>query len=296
MQSVVEKQAFKVSGYVGLFLHFIIAAVCVATILWLKPIADQDQRPPVLPILVLIGAFFLFLLWIRGYFTVEPNSSKTLIFFGAYVGTVRESGFYWTNPFTIRKRVSLRVRNFVSEQLKVNDEGGNPIEIAAVVVWRVTDVSRALFDVDDYAEFVEIQTETALRGLASRYPYDSHDDQEMSLRGSQQKVAETLKEQLEERLQVAGVDIIESRISHLAYAPEIAQAMLRRQQAQAIIAARAQIVEGAVGMVKMALQQLSSEGIVELDEERKATMVNNLLVVLTSEQQSQPVLNAGTLY
>ena len=296
MKSVVEKPGFKVSGFIALVTHAVFLAGIVGTIVKLAQYADTRANPPALLIVALIGSLLMFIVWIRGYFTVEPNSSKTLIFFGAYAGTVRDSGFWWTNPFTLRRRVSLRVRNFVSEQLKVNDLGGNPIEIAAVVVWRVTDVSRALFDVDDYDQFVEIQTETALRSLASRFPYDTHEHDEMSLRGSQEEVSASLKEQLEERLQVAGVDIVDSRISHLAYAPEIAQAMLRRQQAQAIIAARSQIVEGAVGMVKMALKHLSDDNIVELDEERKATMVNNLLVVLTSEQPSQPVLNAGSLY
>ena len=293
MKKITETAGFKVSGYFGLGLHAFIAAGAIAMIVLLE---KSGSQPPIPMIVGLILLLIVFAILFRGYFTVEPNSSKTLVLFGKYVGTVREDGFWFTNPFTIRKRVSLRVRNFVSEKLKVNDEGGNPIEIAAVVVWRVTDAARALFDADDYVEFVEIQTETALRALASRYPYDSTDEGETSLRGSQKEVADSLKDQLEERLQIAGVQIVESRISHLAYAPEIAQAMLRRQQAQAIIAARSQIVEGAVGMVKMALEHLSAEGIVELDEERKATMVNNLLVVLTSEQESQPVLNAGSLY
>ena len=294
MNRVTEQKGFKVSGYVGLVLHAILGGGAIALIVLLEK--NQSPEPPIPVVVALIFILIAFSILFRGYFTVEPNSSKTLVLFGKYVGTVREDGFWFTNPFTIRKRVSLRVRNFVSEKLKVNDEGGNPIEIAAVVVWRVTDAARALFDADDYVEFVEIQTETALRALASRYPYDSPTDGATSLRGSQKEVADSLKLQLEERLEIAGVEIVESRISHLAYAPEIAQAMLRRQQAQAIIAARSQIVEGAVGMVKMALEQLSAEDIVELDEERKATMVNNLLVVLTSEQESQPVLNAGSLY
>jgi len=295
MQTAVERPGRKITGFLVLLLEFGILAGIIATIISMAQVAP-GQTPTVPSIVLLVGLGLSFFLLMPGFFTVEPNSSKTLVFFGAYVGTVRDSGFWWTNPFCARKRVSLRVRNFNSEQLKVNDQGGNPIEIAAVVVWRVTDAAKALFDVDDYEQFVEIQTETALRGLASRYHYDSHEDDETSLRGSQQLVASTLKAQVEERLVRAGVEIVEARLSHLAYAPEIAQAMLRRQQAHAIIAARAQIVEGAVGMVKMALAKLADEKIVELDEEKKATMVNNLLVVLTSEQETTPVLNAGSIY
>ncbi len=295
MPSVKERAGFRVTGFLVLPLQLGVLAGAIAIAVSLADI-PTGQSPTIFSIVALVALAITFFLMIPGYFTVEPNASKTLIFFGAYVGTIRHSGFWWTNPFTLRKRVSLRVRNFNSERLKVNDQGGNPIEIAAVVVWRVTDAAKALFDVDDYVEFVAIQTETALRGLASRYHYDSHEDDELSLRGSQQLVANTLKEQVEERLERAGVEIVEARLSHLAYAPEIAQAMLRRQQAQAIIAARSQIVEGAVGMVKMALKQLSDENIVQLDEDKKATMVNNLLVVLTSEQESQPIINAGSIY
>lgn len=231
-----------------------------------------------------------------GFVMVQPNEARVLIFFGRYSGSVREAGFFWVNPFTIRKRVSLRVRNFNSEKLKVNDASGNPIIIGAVVVWKVVDSAKALFDVDNYEEFVAIQSETAIRSLASRYPYDSHDDDVPSLRGIPGEVADTLRREVQERLQVAGVEVIEARISHLAYAPEIAQAMLRRQQAEAIIAARKKIVEGAVGMVEAALSYIEGQDLVRLDEERKAAMVNNLLVALVAEGDAQPVINTGTLY
>jgi hypothetical protein len=219
-----------------------------------------------------------------------------LVLFGKYIGSIRDDGFWWANPFTIKRHVSLRIHNFNSEKLKVNDLHGNPIEIAAVVVYRVVDSARALFDVESYVQFVAIQSETAIRALASEYPYDAQDEDRPSLRGNPHEVVENLKQQLQKRLEVAGVEIIESRLSHLAYAQEIAQAMLRRQQAQAIIAARQKIVEGAVGMVDQALRMLSEQKIVKLDEEKKATMVNNLLVALVSESQAQPIINTGTLY
>jgi len=218
-----------------------------------------------------------------------------LVFFGKYVGTIRESGFWGVNPFTEKRKVSLRIHNFNSDKIKVNDLHGNPIEIAAVIVWKVVDSARAVFDVQNYEGFIAIQSETAIRGLSSEYAYDSSDETE-SLRGNQQEISENMKKQLQQRLQIAGVEVIESRITHLAYAPEIAQAMLRRQQATAVVAARAKIVEGAVGMVDMALKALSEQHIVTLDEDKKATMVNNLLVALVSETQAQPVINTGTLY
>jgi regulator of protease activity HflC (stomatin/prohibitin superfamily) len=230
-----------------------------------------------------------------GFMIVQPNESRVLILFGKYTGTVKDSGFWWVNPFTVKKHVTLRIRNFNSERLKVNDLHGNPIEIATVIVWRVVDSARAIFDVQNYEQFVAIQSETAIRSMASEYPYDV-DDEKPSLRGTPLEIAENLKNTLQTRLEVAGVEIIESRISHLAYAQEIAQAMLRRQQAQAVIAARAKIVEGAVGMVQMALKALSEQNIVNLDEDKKATMVNNLMVALVSETSTQPVINTGTLY
>lgn len=243
-----------------------------------------------LPVLALLGLISF------GFFIVQPNQATNLTLFGRYVGTERRNGLYWTNPLTVRKSVSLRIRNFNSERLKVNDAAGSPIEIAAVIVWRVVDSARAVFDVEDYAEFVAIQSETALRHLASQYPYDEYDGAGMSLRGNADEVAEALGLELANRLRHAGVEVLEARLSHLAYSPEIAGAMLQRQQASAIIAARAQIVQGAVGMVQMALKELSEQDIVQLDEERKAQMVSNLLVVLTSERGTQPVVNASSLY
>ncbi|MCX8010890.1 MAG: SPFH domain-containing protein, partial [Ignavibacteria bacterium] len=221
---------------------------------------------------------------------------RVLILFGKYNGTVRDDGYWYVNPFTVKKKVSLRIHNFNSEKIKVNDLHGNPIEIAAVIVWRVIDSARAIFDVQNYEQFVAIQSETAIRGLATEYAYDASDEDKISLRGNPQEISEQLKKQVQSRLEVAGVEVIESRISYLAYAPEIAQAMLRRQQALAVVAARQKIVEGAVGMVEMALNALSQHNIVELDNEKKATMVNNLMVALVSEVQAQPVINAGTLY
>jgi len=231
-----------------------------------------------------------------GFFTVGPNEGQVLQLFGAYRGTAREQGLRWANPFYTKKRISLRVRNFESGKLKVNDTDGNPIEIAAVVVWRVVDTAEAVFEVDEYEHYVKVQSEAAVRNLATRYPYDAHEDGHMSLRGNTNDVALDLKREIQDRLSKAGVEVIESRISHLAYAPEIAAAMLRRQQAGAIIAARQKIVEGAVGMVEMALEMLSRSSQVRLDEERKAAMVSNLLVILCGDRDAHPVVNAGTLY
>jgi regulator of protease activity HflC (stomatin/prohibitin superfamily) len=216
--------------------------------------------------------------------------------FGTYVGSVRETGLRWANPFYSKETVSLRVRNFESEMLKVNDSSGNPIEIAAVVVWKVVDSAEAVFEVDDYVNYVHIQSEAALRNLATAHPYEAHDEGVVALRSDPQDIADKLKDEVQERLGKAGVEVIEARISHLAYAPEIASAMLKRQQAQAVVAARMQIVDGAVGMVQMALEQLERDRIVDLDEERKAAMVSNLLVVLCGEENARPVLNAGTLH
>jgi regulator of protease activity HflC (stomatin/prohibitin superfamily) len=227
---------------------------------------------------------------------VNPNEAKVVQLFGVYKGSLKEQGFWWINPLTLRRKVSLRVRNFESSKLKVNDQDGNPIEIAAVIVWRVVETAEAVFHVDDYEHFVHVQSEAAVRNLATTYPYDTHLEGQLSLRGSVLDIAHRLREEIQERLARAGVEVIEARISHLAYAPEIANAMLRRQQASAIIAARQKIVEGAVGMVEMALEQLSSKQVVQLDEERKAAMVSNLLVVLCSDRDAQPVVNTGTLY
>jgi regulator of protease activity HflC (stomatin/prohibitin superfamily) len=231
-----------------------------------------------------------------GLTIVNPNKAVVVVVFGNYAGSVKDAGFWWVNPFSVRRTVSLRVRNFESAKLKVNDYAGNPIEIAAVVVWKVVETAEALFHVDNYENFVKVQTESAVRNLATSYPYDAHVDGELSLRGSGAEVAEQLKKEIQARLAQAGVEVLEARISHLAYAPEIAGAMLRRQQATAIVAARQKFVEGAVGMVEMALAQLSQKQIVTLDDERKAAMVSNMLVVLCSDQHTQPVINTGTLY
>jgi regulator of protease activity HflC (stomatin/prohibitin superfamily) len=250
------------------------------------------------PVLKLGGVLALIVLGVMlaGFYMVEPNQSAVLTLFGRYVGSVQETGLRWNNPFFSVKKVSLRVRNFESGKLKVNELDGSPIEIAAVIVWRVVDSAEAVFNVDDYESFVQVQSESALRAMATSYPYDSHDDGGISLRSHQAEVSQFLKEQLDERLTTAGVDVIDARISHLAYAPEIAQAMLQRQQAGAIIAARTRIVEGAVSMVEMALDQLKAKGVVELDNERRAVMVSNLLVVLCSDRATQPVVNTGSLY
>ncbi|HEX5354069.1 MAG TPA: SPFH domain-containing protein [Rhodanobacteraceae bacterium] len=232
----------------------------------------------------------------KGFFQVQPNQGMVMLLFGRYAGTARETGLRWTNPFYSRRAVSLRVRNFESSKLKVNDADGNPIEIASVIVWQVVDTAEAVFQVDDYENYVHIQSESALRQMAQSYPYDSHEDGKPSLRSHGDEITAHLCEQIQERLGKAGVKVLEARISHLAYAAEIAQAMLQRQQAGAIIAARTKIVEGAVSMVEMALAHLNEHNIVQLDEERKAAMVSNLLVVLCGERGTQPVLNTGTLY
>ncbi len=290
METISEKNARKLNGYIMLIFTLVILILNIYLIYLGSSTHNNMFLWFIIPLL------FINIFLPIGLFIVQPNDSRVLILFGKYIGTVRESGFHWANPFAIKKLVSLRIRNFNSEKIKVNDLHGNPIEIAAVIVWRVVDSARAIFDVQNYEQFVAIQSETAIRGLASEYAYDSSEEEKASLRGNPQEISEQLKKQVQSRLQVAGLDIIESRISHLAYAPEIAQAMLRRQQAQAVVAARQKIVEGAVGMVDMALKSLSEQHIVQLDEEKKATMVNNLLVALVSEVSAQPVINTGTLY
>ena len=250
-------------------------------ILWLIMVTSL-----LVPIILLLSA---------GLFTVAPNEARVLQLFGSYVGTVRDTGLRYTNPFYSKRRISVRVRNFETERSKVNDTDGNPIEMAAVVVWKVADTAEASFEVDDYVNFVHVQSESAVRNLATRYPYDTQVEGQISLRGDTEEIADQLKTEIQGRLGKAGVEVLESRITHLAYAPEIASAMLQRQQAGAIIAARSQIVEGAVSMVEMALEGLSTRGIVELDEERKANMVSNLLVVLCGDKATQPVLNTDTL-
>lgn len=231
-----------------------------------------------------------------GLYMVEPNQAAVISLFGKYVGTVKDNGLRWNNPFFTKKKVSLRVRNFESGRLKVNELDGSPIEIAAVIVWRVVDSAEAVFNVDSYESFVHIQSEAALRAMATSYPYDQHEEDQIALRSHPAEISDRLKEHLDERLTAAGVDVLEARISHLAYAPEIAHAMLQRQQANAVIAARTRIVAGAVGMVEMALAELQKSGLVQLDEERRATMVSNLLVVLCSDRGTQPVVNTGSLY
>ncbi|HDS1656700.1 TPA: SPFH domain-containing protein [Stenotrophomonas maltophilia] len=242
-------------------------------------------------LLVALGVFIL-----AGLYTIQPNQAAVLSLFGKYVGTVKDNGLRWNNPFFAKRRVSQRVRNFESGKLKVNELDGSPIEIAAVIVWQVVDASEAVYNVDDYESFVHIQSESALRAMATSYPYDQHEDGQLALRSHASEISQHLKNELAERLADAGVQVIDARISHLAYAAEIAQAMLQRQQANAVIAARTRIVAGAVGMVEMALAELQKNGVVQLDEERKAHMVSNLLTVLCSDRGTQPIVNAGSLY
>jgi regulator of protease activity HflC (stomatin/prohibitin superfamily) len=248
---------------------------------------------------LVVGGMILFaapIYLLGGFFTLQPNEASVLTLFGAYQGTVRQNGFLWTNPFFRKLKISLRARNLNGDKLKVNDKRGNPVEIAVVIVWRIADTAQAVFDVDSYESFIRIQSESCVRHVASSYLYDDGEPNEPTLRGGGTEVATALAKELQERLARAGIGIEEARLTHLAYAPEIAQAMLRRQQAEAVIAARQKIVHGAVGMVDLALRELSEKGVVKLDEERKAAMVSNLLVVLCGESQAQPVLNAGTLY
>ena len=263
-------------------------------LIWLLVETGRDGN--VLAITLTAIALLLVTFLMFGHFMVNPNEGKVLQLFGAYKGTAKVQGLRWANPFYMKKAVSLRIRNFESGRLKVNDSDGNPVEIAAVVVWKVVETAEAVFEVDDYENYVHVQSEAALRNLTTSYPYDAHDDQLLSLRGHTSTVADHLKREIQDRLSKAGVEVIEARISHLAYAPEIAAAMLQRQQAGAIIAARQRIVEGAVGMVEMALGMLSQKQIVQLDDERKAAMVSNLLVVLCGERGAQPILNTGTIY
>jgi regulator of protease activity HflC (stomatin/prohibitin superfamily) len=275
----------------------------LAPVLFFTGIALASERQPVLGVpLIILGIldFIGTLIMFNGHITLLPNEACLYTLFGSYVGTARDSGFWWANPFRTKRKISLRARNFESSRLKVNDKRGNPIEIAAVVVWRVDDTAQASFDVDNYEQFVKVQSESALRHLANIYAYDhgevEGDDQEITLRSGVEEVSQALKKELGERLERAGVHIDEARLTHLAYAPEIAQAMLRRQQAEAVIAARQKIVHGAVSMVDMALRELGEKNVVQLDEERKASMVSNLLVVLCGESEVHPVVNTGTLY
>lgn len=281
------------SGYSMLLLSFGFAASAAGTFIFA---ARANNIPLVLTgLAMVVAAGFV----ASGLFIVNPNDARVLLLFGTYKGTVKGNGFCWANPFLVKKRITLRARNLNGEKIKVNDKGGNPIQIAAVVVWQVEDTFRASFDVEDYEHYVVVQSEAAVRHLAGRYPYDTFEDdaeESMTLRGGTDHVNGVLEKELSERFDRAGIRVVEARISHLAYAPEIAEAMLRRQQATAVVAARFQIVEGAVSMVELALQRLSEKNVVVLDEERKAAMVSNLLVVLCSESAAAPVINAGTLY
>jgi len=277
----------------GLFVLLIGLAMLVVSIIGLIGAASAERTAGAIAwSVLLVVTCFAF----GGLFTVNPNDAKVLTLFGKYIGTVREAGLWFANPFYVKKRISLRIRNFETAKLKVNDNHGNPIEIAAVVVWKVVDSAEALFEVDDYQHYVQTQSESAVRALAQTFPYDAHATGEIALSTHPQEVAKGLQAAISERLEKAGVQVIEARISHLAYAPEIASAMLRRQQASAIIAARAKIVEGAVGMVENALDLISQKSLVVLDDERKAQMVSNLLVVLCSDRDAQPIVNTGTIY
>lgn len=285
-----ESTAQTRSGY---FMLVLLPLLLLLDIWWF---ASSARASAVLPSIAAgLGLVILSILH-AGFFIVEPNQASVLMLFGNYKGSERRPGLWWANPFMSKKKVTLRVRNFESSKLKVNDHDGNPIEIAAVVVWRVVDSAEAIFQVDNYDNFLHVQSEAAVRNLAVSHPYDAHNAGQMSLRGNILEVAEQLKKEIQARLEKAGIEILEARISHLAYAPEIANAMLRRQQASAVIAARSMIVEGAVSMVEMALAELAKRSVVTLDEERKAAMVSNLLVVLCSEHETQPIVNAGTLY
>jgi regulator of protease activity HflC (stomatin/prohibitin superfamily) len=317
-----ERETSAFNGWLMLVINLALIFGAIAWFIWLITHSGQPNGGPGLLLLapILIGA--LGVVFLKGYFTLQPNEARVLILFGAYKGTVRQSGFWWANPLYSRIRarsaapdtsraggnvatqsqrepsvkISLRARNFNSEKLKVNDKRGNPIEIAAVIVWRVEDTAKAAFDVDDFESYVHIQSESAVRHIASLYAYDRGDEHEPTLRESADEIAGALKKELLERLDKAGVVIEEARLTHLAYAPEIAQTMLRRQQAEAVIAARRKIVQGAVSMVDMALRELTEKSVVKLDDERKAAMVSNLLVVLCSESEASPVINTGTLY
>ena len=277
----------------GMFMLVMLPLLMILDVWWLVVSARAGAPLPI--IAAGLGLTILSIL-LGGFFVVEPNQAAVLMLFGNYKGSERRPGLWWANPFMTKKKVTMRVRNFESSKLKVNDHDGNPIEIGAVVVWRVVDSAEAIFQVDNYDNFLHVQSEAALRNLAVSHPYDAHNDGQWSLRGNTVEVADQLKVEVQARLEKAGIEILEARISHLAYAPEIANAMLRRQQASAVIAARTKIVEGAVSMVEMALDELAKRSVVTLDEERKAAMVSNLLVVLCSEHETQPIVNTGTLY
>jgi regulator of protease activity HflC (stomatin/prohibitin superfamily) len=278
-----ERKAWAINGFLGIIL----------VLLLIGGSAFSFYKEMIIPAIILI---VLAVTFASGITIVQPNQSVVVIFFGKYMGSIRESGIFLTIPFTLRRTVSLRVRNFNSKKLKVNDVEGNPIEIAAVVVFKVIDAAKAVFDVDQYEEFVEIQSETAIRHVATKYPYDTFSEETLTLRGNAQEVSTELTAELQDRLKVAGVEILEARLTHLAYSTEIAQAMLQRQQAAAIIAARKLIVDGAVGMAEDAIERLEKDGVIELDDERRVALINNLLVAIVSDNGAQPVINTGSLY
>jgi regulator of protease activity HflC (stomatin/prohibitin superfamily) len=291
LQATREKPASTSSGYIML----LVLALCIIGALAGFGLIGSDDGGAPGAILILLS-ISLFVFTVPGFYLIQPNQAAAILLFGDYKGTDRTAGLRWVLPWLSRQKVSVRVHNVTSEKLKINDKRGNPVEIASNVVWRVTDTAQALFDVDDYKAFVEIQIESAVRAIGSRYPYDDFDHEEKTLRGDGAHVADELQAELQDRVAIAGVSIDECRLTHLAYAPEIAQAMLRRQQAEAVIAARTRLVEGAVSMVELALEQLSAKNVVELDDERRAAMVSNLMVVLCGERDTQPVVNTGSLY
>ena len=288
-----EKPRSAISGYAMLLLGIVFLSLAVACFVTMIRRDDVVLLWPFLGLVLLAG------LTLAGLFVVNPNDSRVLVLFGTYKGTVKTNGFFWANPFYVKKKITLRARNLNGEKIKVNDKAGNPIQIAAVVVWQVQDTYKASFEVDNYDHYVVVQSEAAVRHLAGSYPYDTfddHDEETLTLRGGTDRVSDVLERELAERFSRAGIKVMEARLSHLAYAPEIAEAMLRRQQASAVVAARTQIVNGAVSMVELALARLSANNVVQLDEDKKAAMVSNLLVVLCSETSASPVVNAGTLY
>ena len=291
MKDIREKKVFVVNGLVMAAIDLVVFIFSARHL-----VTHVDRAGTTGGMILAVAGCMLVFLTFGGFFLIHPNESKVFTFLGKYIGSAQNAGFYWTNPFVVKKKVTLRIFNFNSETIKVNDALGNPIEIAAVIVWHVVDSAKALFNVESYQNFVAIQGETAIRQLATHYPYDAHDKDTESLRANPDEIAGKLKEHVQNRLEVAGIHVVEARLSHLAYAPEIAQAMLRRQQAEAVIAARQKIVHGAVSMVEMALAELSAKDVIQLDEERKAAMVGNLLVVLCGDNQAEPIINTGTLY
>lgn len=290
-----EKEIRTSNGFIYLFTYISLILLAAAVMIYRGNNASDDYRD-IFYIVPSILVMIFSLIMMGGLYTIEPNSAVVLLLFGEYKGTDRTEGFHWANPFYTKKKLSLRTNNFDSQKLKVNDKKGNPIEISAVVVWRVNETAEALFAVEDYKTYTIVQSESAIRHIATIYPYDSTEDDPISLRSSLDEISQALGKEIQERIAGAGIVIEEARINHLAYAPEIAHAMLQRQQAEAVIAARTKIVDGAVGMVEMALKRLSEENVIELDEERKAAMVGNLMVVLCSDRAAQPIINSGTLY